>query len=64
MPDLRLLGLLTRAAARFVAPIATSPHDHDGMTATPSVTSKIIISGGIGQWEQRHRHSHRHPHGD
>jgi uncharacterized repeat protein (TIGR01451 family) len=28
--------------------LVTGPYDHDGMTATPSVTSTIIISGGVG----------------
>ena len=39
--DTLLLGGLTHS-------LATGPYDHDGMNATPSVTSKIVISGGMG----------------
>lgn len=39
--DTLLLGGLTHS-------LATGPYDHDGMNATPSVTTTIVISGGVG----------------
>lgn len=39
--DTLLLGGLTHS-------LATGPYDYGGLTATPGVTSKIVISGGVG----------------
>ena len=39
--DTLLLGGLTHS-------LTTGPYDYYGLTATPSVTSKIVISGGMG----------------